>query len=174
MSKITLSLRACALKWRGSPPVPPPVIPSERSESRDLPCSFTFQLRSVRRSFDSLRSLRMTAWVEGWGLGGKSGGLPRQCAHWLAMTANLGCTPPNTNLPLHFVRRAFTFCLLRNRNHTGFFAETKAGRFHSGLFFLSLKCNKKCRNKANFVSAWWRLAGSNRRPHACEACALTS
>ena len=70
-----LSLRASALKWRGNPPVPP-VIPSERSESRDLPCSFTFQLRSVRRSFDSLRSLRMTAWAEGWGLGGKTGGLP--------------------------------------------------------------------------------------------------
>ena len=63
---------------RGNPPVLPPVIPSERSESRDLACSFTFQLRSVRRSFDSLRSLRMTAWVEGWELGGKPKGLPRQ------------------------------------------------------------------------------------------------
>ena len=62
---------------RGNPLCFPPVIPSERSESRDLACSFTFQLRSVRRSFDSLRSLRMTAWAEGWGLGGKSGGLPR-------------------------------------------------------------------------------------------------
>ena len=72
---------------RGNPPVLPPVIPSERSESRDLPCSFPFQLHSVRRSFDSLRSLRMTVWVEGWGLGGKSGGLPRQFANWLAMTA---------------------------------------------------------------------------------------
>ena len=70
---------------RGNPPVLPPVIPSERSESRDLACSFTFQLRSVRRSFDSLRSLRMTAWVEGWGLGGKSGGLPR---HLSALARN--------------------------------------------------------------------------------------
>ena len=85
--------------WRGNPPVLPPVIPSERSESRDLACSFTFQLRLVRRSFDSLRSLRMTVWVEGWGLGGKSGGLPHQCAHWFAKTGNLGRIPTNTNLP---------------------------------------------------------------------------
>ena len=91
-----LSLRGA--QRRGNPLCFPPVIPSERSESRDLACSFTFQLRSVRRSFDSLRSLRMTAWAEGWGLGGKSGGLPRPLKRTgLAMTAFSQCAKETLN-----------------------------------------------------------------------------
>ena len=62
-----LSLRTSPLKWCGNPPV-------RREMYRQLPLQDGETLRFL---------VEIVTWFH------SSGGLPRQCEHWLAMTANI-------------------------------------------------------------------------------------
>ena len=46
----------------------------------------------------------MTAWVEGWGLGGKSGGLPRKSCALARNDSISNRTSVNNNLSIHVLR----------------------------------------------------------------------
>ena len=70
-----LSLRTSPLKWCGNPPV-------RKEMYRYLP----------NRAENMAFLMVIVTWYH------STGGLPRQCAHWLAMTAYIWCALSNNNL----------------------------------------------------------------------------
>ena len=53
-----------------------------------------------------------------------TGGLPRQCAHWLAMTGNFGHSATNTHLPVCRVRALTKKSLPKRSDHSTQFPRT--------------------------------------------------